>query len=272
MSGKPNGLNVPADKNANHIADAWEKAIGVDDKPANWDEDPKPAGQARNGDGYTLFEEYRGFVEILGGQKSYARFDPFTKDVFVYDPEGLHQKYYWPENPSKLRWHYVDQTMMPFSTALIDPNSRWMNSNTGENTDRFYARQYAIRVKSNQTPVDYAGTSLSINDVRASHGKPPIEGYSWMPACKNAQSAEIETGSITAAYQSIKSTPLRTRIVENQLKITAIHEIGHMLEVIHHTPESAAPPARCATTPTRRRKTSWRCRRKATPTAIAASS
>ena len=59
--------------------------------PLTWDEDSKPEKQKDNGDGYTLFEEYRGFAvhkpneTAADKQDVFVRTDPDQKDVFIYD-------------------------------------------------------------------------------------------------------------------------------------------------------------------------------------------
>ncbi|HRN58458.1 MAG TPA: hypothetical protein PLL71_18485, partial [Agriterribacter sp.] len=85
-------LTIPIDKNGNRVADAWEKAAGLFDKNLAplWDEDSQPSHQRRNGDGYTLYEEYRGFSTLT---HRHIRTSPVKKDLFVYDPDGLVKAY-----------------------------------------------------------------------------------------------------------------------------------------------------------------------------------
>jgi hypothetical protein len=79
-------ITIPYDMNENKIADAWEKQNSVYGKPAEWDEDPKPTGQASTGDGLTNYEEYRGFMIDDGtGTPEYKRTDPGQKEIFVID-------------------------------------------------------------------------------------------------------------------------------------------------------------------------------------------
>lgn len=58
-------LQIPLDRNGNHVADAWEKDprihVFARNLPGDWDGEDEPAGMAKQGDGYGLFEEYRGF-------------------------------------------------------------------------------------------------------------------------------------------------------------------------------------------------------------------
>ncbi|MCX5747612.1 MAG: hypothetical protein NT062_34535, partial [Proteobacteria bacterium] len=92
--GKADGtasLALPKDDDGNHIADAWE-AQATGGKRADADDEKVPGGWAAPGDGYTLFEEYRGFVDAdpsgtvvpaKGPKKRHVRFDPKQRDAFI---------------------------------------------------------------------------------------------------------------------------------------------------------------------------------------------
>lgn len=71
-----NDLRLPKRAADSHIADAWRKAKGSSGKDATDDEND-PVGT--KGDGFTLYQEYRGFYE--GG--SHIEGDPRRKDLFI---------------------------------------------------------------------------------------------------------------------------------------------------------------------------------------------
>jgi len=77
-------LTIPKDKNDNKIADSWEESKGVMGKPADDDSESDPEGDGDSGDGFTLYEEYRGFMEdgfhIWG--------EPKKKDLFIRNEIG----------------------------------------------------------------------------------------------------------------------------------------------------------------------------------------
>jgi hypothetical protein len=87
-------IDIPKDDNANHIADIWEKAEHASGSlKSDADDEQLPSGLAP-GDGYTLFEEYRGFVqadpkgnlEIGRGAKPkiiHGRLHPNDRDVMI---------------------------------------------------------------------------------------------------------------------------------------------------------------------------------------------
>ena len=76
------GLRVPKRDKDSHIADVWKNASGV--SGADRDDDEKIEGQQDNGDGYTLYEEYRGWVE----KGRHVEGDPKDKDFFVLNLIG----------------------------------------------------------------------------------------------------------------------------------------------------------------------------------------
>jgi len=87
-----NWVKIPRDGNNNNIPDndnmaRWDS--GNDGQSgAERDIDQLPAGMG-DGDGFTVFEEYRGFVREDGSQSWYhVRTDPNKKTVFVYLPKN----------------------------------------------------------------------------------------------------------------------------------------------------------------------------------------
>jgi hypothetical protein len=77
-------LPIPKDKNDNKIADGWEDAKGVSGQPEDDDTEKDPEGDGHPGDGLTLYEEYRGFME--NGTHIFG--DPKKKDLFICNKIG----------------------------------------------------------------------------------------------------------------------------------------------------------------------------------------
>lgn len=87
LAGGPRTPLILLPKRAEHsrIADAWKSSAGLPpDAPDEADEDADPPGNGFQGDGLTLYEEYRGFFE---GAR-HIRTDPRRKDLFVVDRNG----------------------------------------------------------------------------------------------------------------------------------------------------------------------------------------
>jgi hypothetical protein len=77
-------LEIPKDADDNYIADVWEKKNGVYGGYAEDDKDTEPEGDGDSGDGLTLYEEYRGFME--NGKHIFG--DPKKKDLFICNKIG----------------------------------------------------------------------------------------------------------------------------------------------------------------------------------------
>lgn len=238
-------ISIPRDDNDNHVADQWEKDKGIfgDNKPATWDEDDIPADQRRNGDGYTLYEEYRGFMTKSG----FVRTSPKEKDLFVYDPDGLVKQYYEPYNPAKLNLHYIDPTMMKFNGSAKDPENRWVNCNSSHDT--WYARQYALYVVRWTTMSDgamIAGEGSGLDTVMALqdqiNGTNTAAGLdSFTQPLKNFYMVKISPSSEEKAVRGIKDPNVRQAVFNADFTSTVIHEIGHAIGIRHH--HSGAPGA-----------------------------
>ncbi len=84
LEGKEGDVSLPYDEDGNYIADAWEDANGAKGKGAGTDDDEQPMGDRDKGDGLTVWEEYRGFVE----DGNHFRTDPRKKDLFICDTLG----------------------------------------------------------------------------------------------------------------------------------------------------------------------------------------
>jgi hypothetical protein len=123
-------LILPEDENQNLIADRWEKDHLIFNKNAEpqSDTDEYPAGQKDTGDGYTLFEEYRGFFtdkDFSKGDKpvqrngKFIRTNPGWKDIFIYDATGeVFEKWYAPSNAPDLNWHIVGDDQIRHESAV----------------------------------------------------------------------------------------------------------------------------------------------------------
>jgi hypothetical protein len=78
-------LTIPKDDDENHISDVWEKAFGVAGSDASADEDATPPPAEHPGDGFSIFEEYRGFWV----QGEFIETQPEVKDLFIHDDANV---------------------------------------------------------------------------------------------------------------------------------------------------------------------------------------
>jgi hypothetical protein len=234
-------ITIPMDDNGNHIADAWEKNKPFDGKPPTWDEDPLPAKQKRNGDGYTLFEEYRGFMVLKTPgktpkslNKEFIRLDPNTKDCFVYDIDDLFFKYYAPTNISKINWHYVDTETFNFNGIIDEDITHWTNYNTPE--EYYYAKQYAAYIYKDEKEGndDQGGGSVARIKTQNDH-----QGHflDLRIAIKHAAS-ELQGQYAFGPDQPCPDKAKATATTEQDYKQSVLHEIGHTIGISHHQPNA----------------------------------
>ncbi len=96
-------VTVPYDADENHIADVWEEEMNVTGRPATWDEDDQPKEiEYHKGDGFTNYEEYRGFM--VGGK--WRSTDPRQMDIFIFDEIGYGIGYF---KNTKLQIHLINE-------------------------------------------------------------------------------------------------------------------------------------------------------------------
>jgi hypothetical protein len=257
LTGRPDEqkITIPKDDNGNKIADAWEKKVGIWGKTsdANFDEDALPTGQRRNGDGYTMFEEYRGF-KVEGNlfkkeanelfQHGHLRMDPNFKDIFITDEDHLFSKYYAPYNPSDLNWHYITNDEMLYNARGKDPDNRWMNFNKVE--EHFYARQYAL-ILANKPRVEEGlmGQQMDVLRLRDYEDHQYVDqGYEPGPngydqAVKHTIDIEIypeEIENQARHFGAANQNAFNYLIINN-----VTHELGHALGICHHNANNANP-------------------------------
>jgi len=240
-------LTIPFDNDDNRLADWWEDSLHIKhlNHPLTWDEDNKPDKQRDNGDGYSLFEEYRGFAvhNANSGIDTFARTDPFFKDIFVYDPDKLFKLAYENQNPSKLRWHYVTKDQIVFlDNDKLNENHRWVNFQ--KVSEYYYANQYAIVLmkKAGTNPCTYGdganavGVTYARNEYCACNGLVQPGSATpdqWTSPVKNHIETIIWDGRITSELEGMNENSI-SLAHGVQLQNAVRHEIGHYLGIQHH--------------------------------------
>jgi len=105
------------------VADVWRQSHGVASTPAGDDGELDPRGDGQPGDGFTLYEEYRGFAE----DGRHVEGDPKRRDFFVLNLAGADAR---PgialfEEISRLRTHSrLRPTEMSEELRLMNGNHR----------------------------------------------------------------------------------------------------------------------------------------------------
>ena len=218
---------IPCDANANQISDAWSHDASYPTFASAIDEDSDvergPSGNSQHGDGFTAFEEYRGFKTGSGAEPT--RLDPTLKEVFIVVDPALSSSGIGPGIGHATRLE-TDATIKPVTvdSAYVNdwdknglrPRSTFdmhglMNINNNEPICRV-RKVYAIRLISNSGSKINPQTGLQILG----------EVAVWPPHEQSL--VQIYVNSATAA----------------QLPFVIAHEIGHAVN-LDHCPGSEYP-------------------------------
>jgi hypothetical protein len=195
-------LTIPQDDNENHVADIFERTYNppnADDETS--DEDNDPEGDGTNGDGLTLYEEYRGFM--VGSEGGHIRTDPTRKDIFVRNRGQLPMDLFLLSN---LSIHEIG----PDEYARDDsaPNPAYINFNTSGFGN--LGPQHVLRL---------------INKNLGGDGKLGVTGDT-IPG---------PPGSIHGGWVRVDAAEcLSTKWGQAELLTTVAHELAHGCNVSHH--------------------------------------
>jgi hypothetical protein len=204
---------IPRMKGPGWIADSWRKAKGVPDLPDN-DDDEEVKGQKHNGDGFTLYEEYRGWAE----NGKHIEGDPKRKDFFILNRIGLNAQ---PgielfEQLSELRVH------SKLRLYEMSPVDRLMNGNRRDAPWR--VAQHGVWVKTftrEELGDNGADTPLTKTGVA---GRPGIAKGVGILARNNPESI----------FNQPFNLPVQDAIFAYDRAIA--HELLHSVGVEHHGP------------------------------------
>ena len=157
--------------------DSWKKAHQAE-QLADDDDNEKVEGQKDNGDGFTLSEEYRGWVE----KGKHIEGDPEKKDFFVLNLIGADAR---PgielfETLSKLRVH------SKLRRSEMSETTRLMNGNHGDaprNKDQHgvWVKTFALKIRSQGD--DGGGGRTKLNKAGVA-GRPGFGCRHWPPRAR----------------------------------------------------------------------------------------
>jgi len=164
---------IPLDDNGNDIADQYEKDHHVLDRnlSADWDDEDKPEGWKSNGDGISLYEEYRGFlIDNPDHSETFKRLGQDKRKLFVF-PTGPDKELYRKGAELYRQAAGVDVYYVHSISRLKDLGGtafpRWINFNT---TAHSPYKQAAVWIQ------DY-------DDSKAAYTKPTIGTNATIPQC-----------------------------------------------------------------------------------------
>jgi hypothetical protein len=219
---------LPKMKNPGWIADCWKKVHDVE-KLADDDDNEKIEGQKDNGDGFTLYEEYRGWVE----NGKHIEGDPLKKDLFVRNEIGQDAKggIKLFERVSKLRVHSrllpseiielpVDETQ----SVAAAKGERIMNLNRRDAPQR--VKQHAVRMM------------VGRHQGGATIGFASQEHFLRAFRPKSVRVVQLEPrddpNAILTVSQSVSAYNLSERDAAFAYDRGVAHELLHVVGVDHH--------------------------------------
>ncbi|MBL9189795.1 MAG: hypothetical protein JNK23_20100 [Opitutaceae bacterium] len=129
-------INLPYSRGDGWIAESWIRQNGLGLREENTDDENQPDGDGHGGDGFTLYEEYRGWV--VDGR--HVSGDPKKKEVFVLNlgepaiMNGVHSF----EVMTGLRVHRL-------KSGEMDPDKRAMNANRAKGPHRVLQHGIVLR-------------------------------------------------------------------------------------------------------------------------------
>jgi hypothetical protein len=212
-----NRVTIPYDIDENRIADGgWEATGGVavaDPAENNKDEDDKPTGDAFKGDGFTTYEEYRGFKTTTKKGDMHQRTNYEVKDIFIRNESGLPITLY--DDISELDAHEITEAQ------YISDDKRQVNFNFNKTTHLNYI-QAGLHLVDKGTHSSLLGIAFSTT------GQPTVPN------------AEIEirvyTTRIKASVDKVnKGVAAKDKLsYGDKLAAVVAHELLHGNNVCHH--------------------------------------
>jgi len=202
-------VDIPRDDNDNYIADGWTE-FGAETGNASDDNETSPAGDGTAGDGFTRYEEYRGFV--VDG--TLVRNDPITtKDVFLCDEDGLGNEDF---DATGLTIHMLASDGSEYS------GSRVVNFNGSGGSPGGHTNQKGIRMYDGGYHEDYFGLAEQV-------GTPNV--CDWV---------KIYTEKIREYYAPTDNWTTWDPQDIDVKKWVIGHECGHDVNLAHHEAGAAA--------------------------------
>jgi len=243
-------ITIPYDEDEDHISDYWEEQHDVYDKDENWDEDSEPSGQNSNGDGISLYEEYRGFEDE---NYRHERLNPQIKELLVRDEDGLVQKSGF-DVASGLRVFYIgddgwtgaDEWSDSFYKMTVDPEKRVVNFNTsgfGHIVDQ-HALHVVMKEKGEEIlkGEDSYGCVFSTLDSRSPASTKYVAIFvdKIIKECWETMELEMDIDDkFVLTREEIEA------MVERFIIVATLHEMGHGVGVEHHTPHPSGGDKMC---------------------------
>lgn len=212
-----NRVTIPHDIDENRVADGgWTSTGGVavpDPADNKADEDDKPTGDSFKGDGFTTYEEYRGFKTSTKKGVVHQRINYQVKDIFVQNESKLPTELY--DKISGLDAHEITPEQ------YISHEKRFVNFNFNKTTHLNF-EQRGLHL------IDKGSHSGLLGIAYSSTGQPTVPN------------AEIEIRVYTTKIKEVvdrvnKGVAEKDKLVyADKLSAVVSHELLHGNNVCHH--------------------------------------
>lgn len=202
-------ITIPKDENSNGISDAWQYESGA---PVTEDNDELEGhlDNTHKGDGFTRFDEYRGF-KVTDGSDPVIRTDPGYRDAIVYNPNETPVDCSLFASASGLRLHTIDNSEAN-AAHTANPNS------TATAQRYVTVKKYYPAIHGENGEYDPIGNEARVMPDAIAGGVIPVSQVGW------------------------------AALVAIEIKETAGHEMGHAAHANHHAvspDEAARGPEHC---------------------------
>lgn len=198
------------------IAEAWRKAKQAE-KLADNDDNEKVAGQTGHGDGFTLYEEYRGWLE----KGKHVEGDPKKKDFFVRNTIGADAKggIALFERVSQLAVH------SRLRASEFSREERLMNGNRRDAPQR--VKQHGVFLENTEGQGSFGGGTAGMTKADADYAFRP--GKVWQVRVEYPTSRD---GLFSKARSAAYNLSERDAAVAYDRGVA--HELLHSVGVDHH--------------------------------------
>ena len=239
-----NRVTIPYDIDENHIPDnGWpaidgKKIVPVNDPVWNYeDKDALPLGDGVPGDGFTNYEEYRGFM-TLDGKEVHIRSKPGIKTLFIHreDPKLDIDLF---KDISGLETYLISETQYDHEMTVVNGAEvprRWVNFNftTSENV----IEQWGLKLV-NGKAFDREGNKqwgISQNINKLDRPSPPNWEYLSTVDIKSIENGIKELNDRIVVWN--KNNPKLPQKIElkpeDKIRQVVAHELLHGCNVCHH--------------------------------------
>lgn len=209
--GKINGMDIPKRSPGTRIAHSWVLKYGNLNES---DDKERSIGNSNDGDGLTVYEEYRG-IWSLG---EWRRLDPLVKELMV----GVDELPVFSDG-MKVLAEAAGISVLPLAPGELTED-RCVNRNVSESVHK----QYALRLVSGKLD-----SSIGVNLPVFRQRKSP----------KESERVIIDINRMKKDYEVRKKAWMEKNItipftLEYWIKSTVAHELAHGIGVEHHGPSS----------------------------------